>query len=175
MKKEKNIAFIDWQNLHLWTRSEWWEIDLDRFRVYLSDKYNIKKAYYFLWYVKDENNGLYTSLQEAWFVVVFKKQMVEMQTNKKWNIDSDLIFNVMSKLIDESKSFNKILLVSGDGDFKILVDYLIKKKRFLKVLFPNKHYASSLYNDLMNKRFDYLINIKSHIEYKSDKKKKRGT
>jgi hypothetical protein len=29
--------------------------------------------------------------------------------------------------------------------FKILVDYLIEKNRFLKILFPNKNFASSLY------------------------------
>lgn len=159
-----NIAFIDWQNLHLWTKSEWRSINFVKFRIYLSDKYKIKTAYYFLGYVQDENNWLYTKLQEAGFIVVFKKQQLLMETSKKWNIDSDLIFHVMSKLIDEPKNFKKILLVSGDWDFKILVDYLVKKGRFLKILFPNKKYASSLYNDLMNKRFDYLNNIKHYIE-----------
>jgi uncharacterized LabA/DUF88 family protein len=160
-----NIAFIDGQNLHLWTKSEWWSIDFNKFRIYLSDKYKIKKAYYFLGYVQDENNRLYTKLQEAWFVVVFKKQQLLMETSKKGNIDSDLIFHIMSKLLDEPKTFKKILLVSWDGDFKILVDYLIKKQRFLKILFPNKKYASSLYNDLMNKKFDYLKNIKHYISH----------
>jgi uncharacterized LabA/DUF88 family protein len=160
-----NIAFIDRQNLHLWTKSEWWSIDFNKFRIYLSDKYKIKKAYYFLGYVQDENNRLYTKLQEAWFVVVFKKQQLLMETSKKGNIDSDLIFHIMSKLLDEPKTFKKILLVSWDGDFKILVDYLIKKQRFLKILFPNKKYASSLYNDLMNKKFDYLKNIKHYISH----------
>jgi hypothetical protein len=160
---QNNIAFIDWQNLHLWTSTDWWLIDSFKLRIYLKDKYNVSKAYYFLWYVKDENNWLYTRLQEAWFVVVFKKQMIEMNSNKKWNIDSDLIFHVMSKLLDESDEFEKILLVSWDWDFKILVDYLIKKQKFLKILFPNKKYASSLSNDLMNVNFDYLINIKHYI------------
>jgi hypothetical protein len=81
----------------------------------------------------------------------------------------------MSKLLDESNTFNKILLVSGDGDFKILVDYLIKKERFLKMLFPNKKYASSLYNELMNKNFDCLKNIKHYISHKKKSKKKEGT
>ena len=161
----KNIAFIDGQNLHLWTKSEWWSVDFNKFRVYLSDKYKIKKAYYFIWYVQDENNRLYTKLQEAWFIVVFKKQQLLMETIKKWNIDSDLIFHVMSKLLDNADEFEKILIVSWDWDFKILVDYLIKKERFLKILFPNKKYASSLYNELMNKYFDYLKNIKHYISH----------
>ncbi len=168
-----NIAFIDGQNLYLWTTKseENWTINLEKFRIYLKEKYHISKAYYFLWYVKDENNLLYTQLQEAWFIVVFKKQMVEMTTKKKWNIDSDLIFLVMEKLIEEPDKFSKILLVSWDGDFKILVDYLIKKERFLKILFPNKKYASSLYKELGRKYFDYISNIKLKIENIKAKKK----
>jgi len=118
--KQKNIAYIDWQNLHLWTSTEWWTLDSHKFRIYLKDKYFIDKAYYFLWYVKDENNWLYTRLQEAWFIVVFKKQMIEMTSKKKWNIDSDLIFKVMEKLLEESESFDKLILVSWDWDFKNL-------------------------------------------------------
>jgi hypothetical protein len=163
--KENNIAYIDGQNLHLWTRSEWWSVDFSKLRIYLFDKYKIKKAYYFIGYMQDENNRLYTKLQEAWFIVVFKKQQLLMETNKKWNIDSDLIFHVMAKLLDEADKFDKILIVSWDWDFKILIDFLIKKQRFLKILFPNKKYASSLYNDLMNENFDYLINIKHYISH----------
>lgn len=165
-----NYAFIDWQNLHLWTSSEGWSVDVQKFRAYLTDKYNIVKAYYYLWYVQDNNNSLYTKLQESWFIVVFKKQMLDMKTKKKWNIDSDLIFNVMEKLIEAPGSFEKIILVSGDWDFKILVDYLIKKDRLLKIIFPNKKYASSLYNWLASGHFDYLKNVQNKIQYKTKKK-----
>lgn len=92
--------------------------------------------------------------------------MIEMQSNKKWNIDSDLIFKVMEKLIDYPNDFQNIMLISWDGDFKILVDYLIKKNRFLKILFPNKKYASSMYKWMQNKYFDYIKNLKEKIEYK---------
>ena len=168
MKELKNnYAFIDWQNLYLWTMGAVppWQIDFAKFRVYLKEKYSITKAYYFLWYAKDENNWLYTNLQESWFIVVFKKQMVEMKTSKKWNIDSDLIFNVMEKLIEKPDTFDKILLVSWDWDFKILVDYLVRKWRFLKILFPNTTYASSLYKSLWSEYFDYLFHVKKHIEH----------
>ena len=86
---------------------------------------------------------MYLSLQSAGFIVVFKEQVGDMKTSKKGNIDSDLMFHAMKSLIDEAEKFEKIVLVSGDGDFKILVDYLVKKQRLLKVLFPNKVFASS--------------------------------
>lgn len=64
--KMKNYCFIDWQNLYLWTSTDWWKVDPEKLRIYLKDKYKVTKAYYFLWYVKDENNWLYTRLQEAY-------------------------------------------------------------------------------------------------------------
>ena len=79
----------------------------------------------------------------------------------------------MEKLIEESEEFDKVLLVSGDGDFKILVDYLIKKDRFLKILLPNKKFASSLYKELGSEYYDYIANFRSLIEY--HKKNKKGS
>jgi uncharacterized LabA/DUF88 family protein len=164
-----NYAFIDGQNLHLGTAKaelDPWMVDLARFKVYLKDKYKISRIYYFLGYVHDDNATLYTRLQELGYIVVFKKQIYEMKSTKKWNIDSDLIFRVMEKLIEEPDEFGKILLVSWDGDFKILVDYLIKKDRFLKILLPNKKFASSLYKQLDIVHRDFLLSARPKIEYK---------
>ncbi|MCK5539249.1 MAG: hypothetical protein KAI79_20670, partial [Bacteroidales bacterium] len=62
--------------------------------------------------------------------------------------------------------FDKIVLVSGDGDYKMLVDFLIEEGRFKKILFPNKKFASSLYKKITRKYFDYLANIKHLIKFK---------
>jgi len=162
----KNYAFIDGQNLHLGTLADNWQVDFHKLRIYLKDKYHVEKAYYFLWYVKAENRYLYTNLQEAGFIVVFKEQKETMTSNKKGNIDSDMIFHIMEKLIEEWDSFEKIVLISGDGDFKILVDYLVKKDRLGKILFPNKKFTSSLYKSLPLIYKDFLVNVSHHIAYK---------
>lgn len=173
-----NYAFIDGQNLHLGTAKaeiDPWTIDLARFKIYLKDKYNISRIYYFLGYVQDDNLKLYTRLQELWYIVIFKHQIYEMKSTKKWNIDSDLVFHVLTKIIDEGDEFEKILLVSGDGDFKILVDYLIERDRFLKILLPNKRFASSLYKQLGSEWYDYLRNICPLIEYYRKRQNKKGS
>ena len=41
---------------------------------------------------------------------------------KKGNVDSDIIFNIMKKLYSK-EDFDKIILVSGDGDYRMLVDF----------------------------------------------------
>jgi uncharacterized LabA/DUF88 family protein len=85
-----------------------------------------------------------------------------MLGKKKGNVDSDIIFHVMKKLYLK-EDFNKVLLVSGDGDYKLLVDFLITEKRFEKILFPNKKFASSLYKKIGSQFFDYLENFKGKI------------
>lgn len=169
MKKENNLAFIDGQNLHLGTTQNNWKVDLKKFRIYLKDKYHITEAYYFLGYVSDAEQDLYNNLQKSGFIVLFKEHNPALKGTKKGNVDTDLVFEVMKNLID-NKNFDKIVLVSGDGDYKKVVDYLIKKNKFKKILFPNKKFASSLYKHLGTEFFDNLDNIKTYIEWHKTEK-----
>ena len=164
MKKEKNIAFIDGQNLYLGTtKSEIsWVVDLNKFRIYLNKKYKVEKAYYFLGCVNEEFQDLYDEIQEAGFILKFREHNTVMLGKKKGNVDSDIIFNVMKKLY-QKEDFDKIILISGDGDYKMLVDFLIGENKFKKILFPNKKFSSSLYKKITRVYYDYLENIKNKI------------
>jgi len=70
---QKNIAFIDGQNLHLGAAENNWRVDYQRFRVYLRDKYSVEEAYYFFGYVTNEQQELYNKLQKSGFIVIFKE------------------------------------------------------------------------------------------------------
>ncbi len=163
----KNAAFIDGQNLYMGTakrEQDPWRIDLSRFRVYLERKYKVEKAYYFLGYVQEANQELYEEIQKAGFILIFREHNPAMLGKKKGNVDSDIIFQVMKKLY-KKEDFGKVVLVSGDGDYKMLVDFLIEEGRFAKILFPNRKFASSLYKKLGSEYFDYLesANIRGKI------------
>jgi len=166
--KENNLAFIDGQNLYMGTDSDdpKWRVNLKKFRVYLKDKYNISKAFYFLGYVINDNNGLYEEIQDAGFILKFREHNSAMLSKKKGNVDTDIVFDVMKKIY-KKEPFDKIVLVAGDGDYKMLVDFLIEESRFKKILFPNRKFASSLYKKLGSEYFDYLSNedIKKKIKY----------
>ncbi len=101
--------------------------------------------------------------------MVFKEHQEGFTGKKKGNVDTDIVFEIMKSLIEET--FDKVILVSGDGDYKKVVDYLIKKGKFEKILFPNKKFASSLYKKLGNESFSYLSrkDIKMKIEYIKEK------
>lgn len=64
------------------------------------------------------------------------------------------------------------IIVSGDGDYKRLVDFLIKKDHFGKMLFPNTKFASSLYKSLGTEFFDNLEapDVKKKIVYTQGRK-----
>jgi uncharacterized LabA/DUF88 family protein len=162
----KNIAFIDGQNLHLGTKQNGWAIDHERFRVYLKEKYQVSEAYYFLGFVSQDEQDLYDKLQKAGFILSFREHSVAMRGNKKGNVDSDIVFSIMKKLV-ENEPFEKIFIISGDGDYKKLVDFLIKRNRFAKMLFPNRQFASSLYHSLGGEFFDYLESpaVRAKIQY----------
>ena len=164
-----NIAFIDGQNLHLWTQSENWKIDFKKFRIYLKDKFWIKEAYYFIGFLSEDQQSLYSKLQKSWFIVLFREHHSALKWKKKWNVDVDIVFEIMKQIINE-ENFEKIVLVSWDWDYIKLVKFLIEKDLFKKILFTNKKY-SSLYKQIQD---TYSINlslqnIRNKIEYKKRK------
>ena len=168
----QNYAFIDAQNLYMATAKREdhpWKIDLGRFRIYLKEKYHITKAFYFLGYVQDKNESIYEEIQNAGFILVFREHNPAMIGKKKGNVDSDIIFSIMKRLYHK-ELFDQIVLVSGDGDYKKLVDFLIEEKKLKKILFPDKKRASSLYKKLGSEFYDYMENFKVHIT-----KQKKGS
>ena len=56
----------------------------------------------------------------------------------------------------ELKNYDKAVIVSGDGDFHVLVEYLAQNGRLLKLLTPTGHY-SNLYRP-----FEKFIDVLDH-------------
>ena len=171
MAKEYNIAFIDWQNLHLGTSNENWKIDFRKFRVYLNDKYNVKEVYFFLGFLSEDEQDLYTKLQKSWYILVFREHSSEMKWKKKWNVDVDIVFEIMKRIIEEkSRVFSKCrkwgripTQYSSSGVEK----FSIRSPSTHAPRSNNKKY-SSLYKQIDTKyrnnlSLDY---IKNKIEYK---------
>ncbi len=149
-KENKNYAFVDGQNLYMGTAKrevDPWKINLARFRVYLEQKYNVSKAFYFLGFLDETQQPLYEGIQSAGFILIFREHTSLMLGKKKGNVDSDIILYIMKKLYYR-EPFEKVVLVSGDGDYKQLVDFLIAEEKLEKILFPDAKRASSLYKKL---------------------------
>ena len=147
MEHEQKIpkvhAFIDSQNLNLGIRSQGCELDFKKFRLYLKNKYHVEKAYLFIGLVPG-NEQLYTSLLEMGYVLVFKPTVEYREDGKKTykgNVDAELVLYASAKCFHE---YDKAVIVSGDGDFACLVDYLDQNDKLRAVICPNKRYSSLL-------------------------------
>lgn len=160
--KQKVYAFIDSQNLNLGVRSQGWKFDWRKFRQYLRNKYKVEKAYLFIGQLPG-NESLYTSLQESGYVLIFKPTLERKEQGKmvvKGNVDAELVLHTMIHFND----YEKALIVSGDGDFHCLIEYLQGKGKLLYVMVPNKHYSS-----LLRKFSSYIVRIdwlRNSLEYK---------
>lgn len=77
------------------------------------------------------------------YILVFKPTLVTAKNKKvkiKGNVDAELVLNTMI----EYPNYDKSVIVSGDGDFHCLVEYLEEKGKLLKILTPTNHYSSLL-------------------------------
>ncbi len=136
MKKEEVYAFIDSQNLNLGVRSQGWKLDWRKFRQYLRNKYNVTKAFLFIGY-KPGNEALYTMMQQYGYIVILKPTLELPDGSVKGNVDAEMVLHSMI----EFPNYDKAIVVSGDGDFYCLVEYLEQKTKLLYILAPNIHYS----------------------------------
>lgn len=190
MNNPKNrgvYAFIDSQNLNVGVQKFGWKMDWKKFRQFLSDKYGVTHAYMFIGYVPEFEN-LYQQLHDAGYLIVLKptydmtrvqltpeeKEKRDKDSNKdeetrptKGNVDADLVLWAMKEI----PNYSKAIVVSGDGDFYSLVEYLDEQNKLLKLLAPNAHY-SGLFNKYEN-YVERLDKYKKDLAYFDRKKRKK--
>ena len=162
MKKElTNYAFIDSQNLNLGIRNLGWKLDFKRFRIYLKEKYSVKVAYLFIGYLP-ENQNLYKSLQEYGYLLIFKPVLKDKDGKPKGNVDADLVLQAM---VDYTK-YEKAVVVTSDGDFYCLVNYLYNNNKLAKVLSPIKEKCSILLKKAAKEKIVFMDNLRDKLEYR---------
>lgn len=158
-----NYAFIDSQNLNLGVRSSGWRVDYKKFRLYLKNKFNIDQAFMFIGLVGN-NQKLYTELQKAGFILVFKPTVQYFQNGKKTvkgNVDAELVLHAAAI---QYANYHKAIIVTGDGDFACLAEFLEDKGKLLHILTP-----SHKYSQLLKPFSPYIVHmtqLRKSVEYK---------
>jgi uncharacterized LabA/DUF88 family protein len=168
-KKENNYAYIDGQNLHAGTEASGWKLNHKKFREYLKKELGVTKAYIFIGFM-EEYQTLYTALQEAGFILHFKPLVRYEDATIKGNVDADLVLQAM---VDYS-SYDKAVIVSGDGDFIGLMRHLANSNKLKSVMIPNKEKYSSLFKRLeeYSKYVIYLDDLRRDLEYRTTRNQK---
>jgi len=180
-------AFIDSQNLNLGTQRMGWKLDWRKFRQYLKDKHGVTKAYMFIGYMIS-NESLYEYMHELGFLVVLKPTVdvnpshddkstpetsdkpKETTDDKekptvKGNVDAELVLYAMKEL----PNYSQAIIVSGDGDFFSLAEYLEERGKLANILTPNWQYSSLL--KVFEPKIIRLDQLRRQLSYHDRKKK----
>jgi len=112
------------------------------------------------------NEALYTFLQKSDYIVIHKPTLEGKRKGKRFikgNVDAELVLHAMI----ECSNYDKAVIVSGDGDFHCLIDYLVQQEKLSHVLIPNPN----SYSALLRKFRSYFIYI-DKLNQKLEKRRK---
>jgi len=163
-KEENNYAFIDGANLDKGIKGQGWKLDYRRFRIWLTQKYSVKKAYLFIGLIA-KHKDMYTYLQDVGYTLVFKDTTFDGNGNVKGNCDADLVLWTVREAYENT--YEKAVLVSSDGDYASLVKFLIEKGKIRTILSPNDKCSFLLRRT--NAPIVFLSTQRSHLELKNKK------
>ena len=117
---------------------------MKRFRVYLSEKYKVERAYLFMGAYEEKYEELYDRYLSFGYELRFRQHSDSIKSRKKGNVDTDVVFQMLfDSFYDED--FNKVILVSGVGDYFKTVQHLLKINKLERIVLPSRKNASSLY------------------------------
>lgn len=170
-KKEMVFAFIDSNNLNLGTSKDiykgkkiiykGWKLDYKKFRRYLFDKFRVTKAFLFIGYIK-QNEKLYRRLRSYDYNLIFKPAVKDKQGKPKGNVDAELVLHAAAV---QFVKYDKAVIVSGDGDFYCLHEFLEKHRKLSRIIIPNRHSESSLLKRSQRYKI-FLYREKNNLELK---------
>jgi len=96
------------------------------------------------------------------YVIIFKPILKTPDGKVKGNCDAELVLQAMIDL----NNYEKVVIVSSDGDFYCLVNYLREKNKLECVLAPCKAGCSHLLDIASKGRVAYLDNLRRKLEFK---------
>lgn len=132
--------YIDGNNLYRSAKELGFEIDYKKFRGWLRQKYNPASVYLFIGLVPSRIS-FYEYLQECGFILVFK-QTISVEGTVKGNCDAELVLKTVSDFY--TKAFTSCTIITGDGDFGCLVEFLLANNTAVRIVSPDKNKCSIL-------------------------------
>jgi uncharacterized LabA/DUF88 family protein len=139
-----------------------------RFRVFLKERFGVTKAQLFMGLVPG-NASLYQRLQSYGYEIVFKDTIELKDGTRKGNVDAELVLYAAAV---EIQNYDNAVIVSGDGDFACLIDFLQKKHKLEVILVPDEKRYSSLLKKFSTKDKNMIqfINRSERILKESNEK-----
>lgn len=118
-------------------------MDYRKLRLYLTHKLNVAKAFIFIGY-DPERSSLYAALHNAGYILIQKPTVKYYENGKrtmKGNVDAEIVLH--SAAIEYEK-YDKAIVITSDGDFRCLFEYLGEQDKLGRIITPTKFYSSLL-------------------------------
>lgn len=168
---KKTYAFIDASNIIYGTRNEGWKVDFKKLHKYLKERHKCAKIYYFAGKFKNspKQAAFYTKLEEIGYQMIVKNVKIYFSGNKrvrKANCDVDLTFYAMRDI----DKYDRVIFLSGDGDFEILLKHFVKKKKEILIYANSKRTAREI-KKLKGVHFNDLYTLKNALEFRPKKRR----
>ena len=157
--------YIDGNNLYRSAKELGFSIDYKKFRVWLTQKYNTRNIFLFIGFIK-ERKDFYDYLKVCGFSLIFKEAILH-NGGIKGNCDAELVLKSVNDY--HLQNLDKFILISNDGDFGCLIEFLISKNIFEAIISPDRNKCSILLRNKTNKiLFLNEIYKKFSVKNKSD-------
>lgn len=160
-KDENNFAFIDNTNIHKGIGMLGWKLDWVKFRKLMKERYGVGRAYMFIGYI-DGNQDMYRDFQNMGYTLIFKPTLPNKNGAMKGNCDAELVLQAMIDL----NTYNRAVIVTGDGDFQCLVKHLRKIGKLGYVISPNRKWCSILLKREARESHVFIEEMRSKLELK---------
>jgi len=79
-------------------------------------------------------------------------------------VDAELVLQSMIEYLN----YDQAIIVTNDGDFHCLVDYLSKQGKLLKLMIPDSKTYSSLFKKF-GSNLVYMNSLKNKLEHKKER------
>jgi|SRR3989338_1864219 len=165
LKKEAHITyvFIDATNIIYGATRSGWRMDFEKLAKYLRERFYAKQILYYAG-VDDENKKqlkFYEKLQEFGYTLRLIPVKRFRDGHKKADVDSRMTFELMRYL----KSYNLCIIMTGDGDYFWVLEYLLQQNKKI-LLFSHKKSTARELKQLVKGEYTDLERLKPFLAKK---------
>lgn len=161
-------AFVDASNIIYGASKYGWKMDFEKLSKYLRERYQVTRILYYAGVDTENLKQLkfYETLQRFGIELRLVPVKTFSDGKKKADIDSKMTFEMMLYF----KEYDSTIIMSGDGDYYWVLEYLMQQKKEVRLLSHSKTTAKEL-KKLFAGRFTDLNLIRKIIEFKEKDKK----
>ena len=150
--KGKATVFVDWANVHGWTKSLKSEIDINILYKYLKSYPSIKEVC--MYFGKDNHPKSEEFLEQAEkigyriitkpvkYIFITKLKGKDI-LKRKCDFDMEVCIDVHTKIAEKFDSF---IFLTGDGDYEPLYRLLIELKKQVVVIYAKGHLGREIWS-----------------------------